>query len=190
MQANSNYQGDLLISLSYCPRSCKLEGIIHKATGLKKCDTFGLSGINISILARSHGGISHSFKYVDPFVKVKITFKNRKMFKWKTSVKHKTLAPVYNECFSYEVTEDMRMAMDIENVMISFAVFDHDHWMPNDKMGYVSIGKDADSKLGRQHWDEVLKCSQHRISFWHPIQLATAAQKHQMRSRCASPIPQ
>ena len=104
-------------------------------------------------------------------------------------MKHRTLNPVYNESFSYEVTNDMRMTMDVEGVTISFGVVDHDLLMPNDKMGYVSVGKHASTKLGREHWNEVLKSPRHRISFWHPIQLATAAQKCQMRSRCASPVP-
>ena len=103
-------------------------------------------------------------------------------------MKHRTLNPVYNGSFSYEVTEDMRMTMDVEGVMISFGIVDHDLLMPNDKMGYVSIGKLASTKLGKQQWAEVLKSPQHRISFWHPIQLANAAQKHQMRSGC-TPVP-
>ena len=43
---NPGSEGDLLVSLSYSPLSCKLEGIIHKATGLRKYDRFGLSGMN------------------------------------------------------------------------------------------------------------------------------------------------
>ena len=98
------------------------------------------------------------------------------MFEWKTSIKRKTLAPVYNESFSYEVTDDMRMGMDMENVMISFAVLHYDHLMPNNKMGYISIGKHANTELGRQHWDEVLKYPRQQISYWHPIQPPTETQ--------------
>ena len=100
---------------------------------------------------------------------MKITVKDKKMFKWKTSVIHKTLAPEYNERFCYEVTDSMKMSMDMENILISLDIFDHDHLKSN-KMGSVSIGKSANTKLGRQHWTEVLKNPQQRISFWHPIQ--------------------
>ena len=91
-------------------------------------------------------------------------------------MKHKTLAPEYNESFSYEVTDDMRMSLDIENVMISLDIFNHDRFKPNDRMGCVSIGKHASTELGRRHWAEVLKSPQQRISYWHPIQLPTEAQ--------------
>ena len=40
----SNSQGNLLVSLSYSPATSKLEGIIHKATGLRKYGLFGRSG--------------------------------------------------------------------------------------------------------------------------------------------------
>ena len=75
-----------------------------------------------------------------------------------------------NESFGYEVTDSMKMSMDMENLMISFDIFDHDRLKPNDKMGSISIRKNANTKLERQHWAEVLKYPQQRISFWHPIQ--------------------
>ena len=43
----SNFRGDLLVSLMYNPTTHEFKGIIHKATGLKKCDMFGLSGIKL-----------------------------------------------------------------------------------------------------------------------------------------------
>ena len=96
------------------------------------------------------------------------------MFKWKTCVKHKTLAPVYNERFRYEVPDSMKMDTDMENILISLDVYDYDRLNPGcNKMGSVSIGKNASTMLGRKHWAEVLKYPQHRISFWHPIQSVT-----------------
>ena len=114
-------------------------------------------------------------------MKVKITVKNKKMFKWRTSVKRKTLAPEFNDVFCYEVTDSMKMSMDMENIMISLDIFDHGHLKPNNRMGSISIGKDASTKLGQQHWAEVLKYPQQRISLWHPIQPPPA------RSRGPSP---
>ena len=79
------------------------------------------------------------------------------------------------------------MAIDVADVVLYFYLIDYDYLMPNDKMGIFSVGRDVPSKLGRKHWNEVLRCHGQRISFWHPIQLATPAQ---IRSRCSSPIPQ
>ena len=113
---------------------------------------------------------------------MKIIVKDKQMFTWKTSVKYKTLAPEYNERFSYEVTDSMKMGMDMENMTISLNIYDHDHFKMNNKMGNISIGKDAPTKLGRQHWAKVLKYPQQQISFWHPIQPPPA------RSRGPSPV--
>ena len=103
------------------------------------------------------------------------------MFTWKTSVKDKTLAPEYNKQFSYEVTDSMKMVMDMENMTISLDIYNHDRFKKNDKMGNISIGKDTPTKLGRQHWAKVLKYPQQQISYWHPIQPPPA------RSRGPSP---
>ena len=106
------------------------------------------------------------------------------MYKWKSSVKRNTLAPVYNESFSYEVTEDVKATMDTDNIMISFYVSDYDVLSQNTTA--VHIGKHAKSELGRRHWSEVLKSPCQRISFWHPIQLQVAATG---KRRHASPLP-
>ena len=113
------------------------------------------------------------------------------MFQWKTCIKRKTLAPVFNESFSYEVTEEMRMGVDMQNITITFDVIDHSRLMLNDKMGCVCIGKDVSNKLGRQHWDEVLKSPTERISFWHPIQLPPGAsqKRHKTSKSGLSPVP-
>jgi hypothetical protein len=68
--------------------------------------------------------------------------------------------------------------------MISLDIYNNGHLKINNKMGNVSIGKNATTKLGRQHWAKVLEYPQEqRISFWHPIQPPPAA-----RSRGPSPV--
>ena len=52
-----NFQGDLLVSLCYSPVSCKLAGIISKATGLRKDDMFGKAG-TASLLNLCTGAIT------------------------------------------------------------------------------------------------------------------------------------
>lgn len=126
--------------------------------------------------------------HTDPYVKVVITYNDVIVYKWKTTVKYKNLAPVYNESFNCKVTEEMSDEMD--KLVISFYVIDHDYVLRNDTMGVVNIGKNVDTKLGRRHWHQVLQSPRQGISFWHPIQLATNAQKRHMRSRSPSPLPQ
>ena len=127
-------------------------------------------------------------RVIDPYVKVVITYNDTIVHKWKTTVKHQTLAPVYNESFNCKVTEEMSNEMD--KLAISFYVIDFDYVLRNDIMGVVNIGKNVDTTLGRRHWHQVLQSPRQGISFWHPIQLATNAQKRHMRSRSPSPLPQ
>ena len=69
----------------------------------------------------------------------------------------------------FRIVHGMKLGMDMENIMISLDIFDHDCLKPSDRIGSIRIGKNADTKLGTQHWAEVLKYPQQRISFWHPI---------------------
>ena len=123
--------------------------------------------------------------HADPYIKVTITYNDMIVYKWKTTVKHKTLAPVYNESFNCKVTEEMSNEMD--KLTISFYVIDFDYVLRNDTMGVVKIGKNVDTQLGREHWNQVLRSLGQRINFWHPIQLATTSGKKQIRSKSASP---
>ena len=109
-----------------------------------------------------------------------IAYKDKRVFTWKSSVKRNTTSPVYNESFSYEVATEMRMVVDIEDVMVSFYVIDCD------SMGVVTIGKNASSELGRQHWNEILQSPELLISLWHPIQTATASQRRHIRNKSSS----
>ena len=122
----------------------------------------------------------------DPYVRVYVTYKDNKVFKWKSSVKHNTLHPVYNESFSYKLTEEM----NVDDISLSFYIVNLDRFSWNDIIGVSTIGLSVNSKVGKKHWTELMQFPCQRISYWHSIQLATAAQKRYMRSRSNSPIPQ
>ena len=130
--------------------------------------------------------VIHVLFILDPYVKVIISHYDTKVHKFKTSVKNKTLAPVYNETFSFQISEEM----SVDNITLSFFVIDRDLAKRNDIIGVVNIGQRVTSKLGREHWDRVLQSPRKEVSFWHPIQLATSSQKRRMRSRSPSPAPQ
>ena len=114
-----------------------------------------------------------------------ISYNDTKVHKFKTSVNYKTLAPVYYERFSYNIAEEMNM----DEITVSFFVIDYYLAKRNDVIGVVNIGRKA-SKLGKEHWNQVLQSPKKEVSFWHPIQLATSAQKQRMRSSSPSPAPQ
>lgn len=107
----------------------------------------------------------------DPYIKVVVTYKNKSIYEWKSTVKHKTLAPVYNESFNFEIDDhEIRVAMGTGTVAISCYIVDYDKFSQDDTMGVVNIGKDVPSQLGRRHWNEMLESPCQRISIWHPIQ--------------------
>ena len=78
---------------------------------------------------------------LDPYVKVVISYDDT-IFKWKTSVKCKALAPVYDERFECKVTEEISRGMD---KIIIYYVIDYDYILWNDVMGVVSIGNNVDT---------------------------------------------
>ena len=123
----------------------------------------------------------------DPYVKVCIMYNdNYRLFKWKSSVKHKTLHAVYEESFSYKLEEEMNM--DIDSISLLFYVVNHGHFW-DDVIGVVDIGRNASSKLGEKHWTRVMQSSRQRISFWHSIQPATSSHMKRYRSRSRSNSP-
>ena len=112
-----------------------------------------------------------------------VSHHDTRVHKFKTSVKNKTLAPVYNEAFSCQISEDM----SVEKIAILCFVIHHDVAKRNEVIGVVNIGRKVNSKLGREHWESVLQSPRKEVSFWHPIQLATAAEKKYRRGRSPSP---
>jgi hypothetical protein len=135
--------GDLLFSLTYSQERHIINGIILKATNLRKADIWGLA---------------------DPYVKVYLIHENKRVHKWKTEVKKNTLVPIYNESFQFDVS-----GMDIRNVSLEVWVMDYDWFSRNDKMGVVYVGANSPQEVGRCHWLEILSSPEHQTSHWHTI---------------------
>jgi Ca2+-dependent lipid-binding protein len=75
------------------------------------------------------------------------------MIKKKTHVKKRTLAPVYNESFAFELPcTDLR---DLEQISFEFLVMDWDRVTKNEVMARCIIGVDSDMASGRSHWEQV-----------------------------------
>ena len=100
----------------------------------------------------------------DPYVKVYMFHKNRRINKWKTEVKKNTLVPIYNESFQFDMC-----GMDMRNVRLELWVMDYDWFSRNDKMGVVYVGVNSLQEVGRSHWLEILSSPEHQTSHWHTI---------------------
>jgi synaptotagmin-1 len=135
--------GDLLFSLTYSEERRVINGIILKATNLRKADIWGLA---------------------DPYVKIYMIHESKRMNKWKTEVKKNTLVPIYNESFQFDVS-----GLNIRNVSLEVWVMDYDWFSRNDKMGVVYVGANSPQEVGRNHWMEIISVPKHQTSHWHTI---------------------
>ncbi|XP_003386572.1 PREDICTED: synaptotagmin-10-like [Amphimedon queenslandica] len=136
-------QGDVLISLMYNPSSNIISGVLLKATNLQRMDISGSS---------------------DPYVKIYLLHKGTRQAKWKSTIKKKTLVPIYNEQFQFDVTD-----MNISFILLEVSVMDYDRLGRNDLMGFFTLGEGANHPSGRQHWQEMVSHPRNPISRWHAL---------------------
>ena len=80
-------------------------------------------------------------------------YNGQKVAKKKTHVKKRTLTPVYNESFVFDLPSSDPAAFD--SISFEFAVMDWDRVTKNEIMGRCLIGCQARGHTGRQHWDQV-----------------------------------
>ncbi len=100
----------------------------------------------------------------DPYVKVYLYHNKKRISKWRSTVKRKTLVPVFNESFVFEVPEG-----DIDNVQLKVIVMDYDRFSKNDPMGLVMLGCNVDDSAGTKHWKEMTRNPNTSISQWHVL---------------------
>lgn len=134
--------GEICFSLRYVPTANKLTVVILEAKNLKPMDIGGSS---------------------DPYVKVQLTLDKRKWKKRKTSVKKKTLAPYYNESFTFTVTFEQ-----IQRINLVISVWDYDTMTSNDAIGKIYLGCDASGNQLR-HWADMLSNPRRPVAQWHSL---------------------
>lgn len=88
---------------------------------------------------------------------------NRKQVKKiKTSVKYKTLTPVYNEAFIFDVP-----AQHIVNVGLYGRVINERDG--SQQLGKFVIGSMAGTSFGLHHWENMMLRPRKPIALWHKI---------------------
>lgn len=135
--------GDVLFSLTYLPHLETLRGTLLKAANLKAQDITGTA---------------------DPYVKVHVIHKGKKVHSWRSSVRKNTLTPIFNEQFQFNLTN-----MELASIQLNFIVMDYDRFSRDDFMGVVKIGGVVSEETGRTHWEEMMSAPNLAISRWHPI---------------------
>ncbi|KAH8324093.1 hypothetical protein KR074_009013 [Drosophila pseudoananassae] len=132
--------GKMLLSLCY---NTKRRALV---VNVKQC---------INLMPMDNNGSS------DPFVKIQLKPDAHKNKKHKTSVKWRTLNPIYNEEFYFEASPH-----DLNKEMLILTVWDKDLGKSNDFLGSLQLG--AQSKGDRlQQWLDCIRLPDHFHEKWH-----------------------
>ncbi|XP_070190865.1 synaptotagmin-7-like [Littorina saxatilis] len=132
--------GELLLSLCYQPNIGRLTVIVMKAKELKAKDITGSS---------------------DPYVKIWLHFGPTRVEKKKTNIKMRTLNPVYNESFIFEIPWEK-----IREASLDITVMDFDKVGRNEMIGKVILGCRS-GPMETRHWNDMVAKPRQQVAQWH-----------------------
>lgn len=137
-------RGELLLSLCWQPAANRLSVVVLKARNLPKMDVTGLA---------------------DPYVKMYLMCNGQRVSKKKTHVKKRTLNPVFNESFVFDIPQG---AESLDHVSLEFLLLDWDRVTKNEVIGRLELGgTSVGSAL--HHWNEVRSSPRRQIAEWHKL---------------------
>lgn len=139
----SQGRGELLVSLCHQPAANRLTVVVLKARNLPKVDITGLC---------------------DPYVKIYLLYNDQRIAKKKTHIKKRTVHPVFNESFVFEVPYNE----GLDNLSLEFLVLDWDRVTKNEVVGRLQLGPRG-SPAAQQHWREVRNSPRRQIAEWHKL---------------------
>ncbi|KAL1247130.1 hypothetical protein QQF64_022506, partial [Cirrhinus molitorella] len=138
----SGSRGDLLVSLCYNPTANTITVNIIKARNLKAMDIGGTS---------------------DPYVKVWLMHKDKRVEKKKTVTIKRCLNPVFNESFPFDVPAHV-----LRETTIIITVMDKDRLSRNDVIGKIYLSwKSGPGEV--KHWKDMLSRPRTNVAQWHAL---------------------
>ncbi|XP_029284371.1 synaptotagmin-7b [Cottoperca gobio] len=138
----SGSRGDLLVSLCYNPTANTITVSIIKARNLKAMDIGGTS---------------------DPYVKVWLMHKDKRVEKKKTVVMKRCLNPVFNESFPFDVPAHV-----LRETTIIITVMDKDRLSRNDVIGKIYLSwKSGPAEV--KHWKDMMGRPRNPVAQWHAL---------------------
>jgi hypothetical protein len=145
MKLKSQGRGEILVSLCHQPAASRVTVVVLKARNLPKMDITGLC---------------------DPYVKIYLVYNNQRIAKKKTHVKKRTLNPVFNESFVFDLpkTDD-----GLVNINLEFLLLDWDRVTKNEVIGRLELGGAECSGTALHHWKEILASPRRQIAEWHKL---------------------
>lgn len=145
MKLKNQGRGELLVSLCFQPAAARITVVVLKARNLPKMDITGLS---------------------DPYVKIYLLYNGQRIAKKKTHVKKRTLNPVFNESFVFDLPKSEN---GLENVQLEFMLLDWDRVTKNEVIGRLDLGGEGCDGSPGHHWDEIQTCPRRQIAQWHKL---------------------
>jgi Ca2+-dependent lipid-binding protein len=127
------------------------------------------------------------FGFPDPYVKIYLLYKGQRIAKKKTHVKKRTLNPVFNESFVFDLPpgtilqesstsgspgEASAAAIDLlalQDVSLEFMLLDWDRVTKNEVIGRLELGGPKCSGSALHHWKEVCNSPRRQIAEWHKL---------------------
>lgn len=137
-------RGELLVSLCYQPAANRLTVVVLKARNLPKMDFAGLC---------------------DPYVKIYLLCDGQRIAKKKTHIKKRTLNPVFNESFVFDVPYQD----GLEKISLEFMLLDYERVTKNEVIGKLVLDMNAGGEA-QKHWEEVASKPRRQIAEWHKLQ--------------------
>ncbi|XP_032791988.2 synaptotagmin-4 isoform X2 [Daphnia magna] len=138
-------RGELLVSLCYQPQASRLTAVVLKARNIPRMDMTGLA---------------------DPYVKIYLVHNGQRVAKKKTHVKKRTLNPVFNESFVFDLPAG---ATSLDSISLEFLVLDWDRVTKNEEIGRLELGGTKSSGTALHHWNEVINSPRRQIAEWHKL---------------------
>lgn len=145
LKMKSYGRGELLVSLCYQPQASRLTAVVLKARNIPRMDMTGLA---------------------DPYVKIYLVHNGQRVSKKKTHVKKRTLNPVFNESFVFDLPAT---ATSLDNISLEFLVLDWDRVTKNEVIGRLELGGTKSGGTALHHWNEVLSSPRRQIAEWHKL---------------------
>ncbi|XP_050393921.1 synaptotagmin-7 isoform X3 [Patella vulgata] len=144
--------GELLLSLCYQPNIGRLSVIVMKAKELKAKDITGTSGF-----FRTRNKCESS----DPYVKIWLSFGQNRVEKKKTTIKKRTLNPVFNESFIFDIPWEKLREASLEVTCMDF-----DKVGRNELIGKVILGGRS-GPMETRHWNDMVSKPRQQVAQWH-----------------------
>lgn len=137
--------GELLMSLCYQPAAKRLSVVVLKARNVPKMDITGFS---------------------DPYVKIYLHHQNFRSSKKKTHIKKRSLNPVFNESFIFDLPSKDG---SLDEVYLEVIMCDWDRITKNEVIGRIVLGGPECEGTALTHWEEIQKNPRRPIAQWHKL---------------------